>query len=181
MKRIFFILGLILLSNFVFAQQNSVEQNQRNEHVLIFHRNDGKTIRAFPLPVRMKCNFKNGISQKLILENIRNDSMIFTKYYNQQNFDCKMSDVRSVKVIETNKIFREVQFITYASVTACLGLLSTVPLFYFNPHVEGDAYGILAILFFGIPATFLSSASTVATSDAMPFVFKTDKWTLYVK
>lgn len=182
MKKLFTLFVFLIIFNFCFAQQNEDGIKYQNIKMLILKKNNDKTVRAFPLPVKMKCKFTNGITQQLILETISNDSMIFKKYYNQQNFDCKTSEIKSVTVLETRKIFREARFITAVASSALFGMLASAPFFFINKNItEGEGEIIVAGLLFGFPLAVISSASIITTSDALPFVFKTEKWKWYVK
>ncbi|MFZ4797444.1 MAG: hypothetical protein ACOYMA_08105 [Bacteroidia bacterium] len=54
----------------------------------------------YKYPKEVVCVFKDGNKQKLILEKLENDSLIFKKYYNQKNCDCTMTSVKSLRVID---------------------------------------------------------------------------------
>lgn len=53
----------------------------------------------YVLPKLVSCTFSNGINQQLILDKIKDDSLIFKKVNNEsQNFDCVYSSIKKIKI-----------------------------------------------------------------------------------
>ncbi len=148
---------------------------------IIFKKENGNAVRAFKLPLKMICTFNNGSSHHLILENIINDTLIFKKYYNQQNFDCTINSISWIDVRSPQKIVQNTLFSVSVIATSFFASLTVAGILTYNPHIEGSEVPLLAAIFFGMPATILSSVGIIANTNATPFVFDTSKWKLYVK
>lgn len=159
---------LLFIGNFCFGQQ-PIKQT-----TAIFKNEQQNSVRSYQLPLKLICKFKDGKKQNLILENIENDTLRFKKYYNQQNFDCTINSIKYIKVIQPNKIIRDIQFSVWLGITSFLTTITII-----TPFAAKDE-SILAI-FFEVPALISSTAITLYYSDALPFAFETNKWKVYVK
>lgn len=139
---------LLFINSICFAQQFN------KPTTIIFKNERGNSLRSYQLPLRIICKFKEGKAQKLILENIENDSLRFKKYYNQQNFDCTINSISSIKVISTKKIVKNVQFSFWLGMSAFLTTMTVLTI-----HTARDE-SILAV-FLEVPALISSTAITM--------------------
>ena len=165
-----------IFCSIIFSATAQVSQKAKT---IIFE--NGKRVRAFQLPTKMVCAFKDGRVQQLILENIINDTLIFKKYYNQQNFDCTLNSILRIDVNNTDRNIKKAKFITSIAATLTFATLTVAGILKYNPHYEEGDFSLLFALFLGLPATIISSVSVIANTDALPFIFETNKWKVYVK
>ena len=90
---------LLFIGNFCFGQQRIVFQKIDPNQFAPF-------TKVYSLPKSVTCTFNDGTKQRLVLESINGDSLIFRKYYNQtQSFDCVFSSLKKIKIHKKTKTF----------------------------------------------------------------------------
>lgn len=146
---------------------------------IVFELKDGSKAKEYRLPKSVTCTFNDGTKQRLVLEAVNGDSLIFRKYYNQQqNFDCIYSSLKKIRVHKSSDVLLYSTFIT-CSGTAILMIVSA---FYLSSGVQNDAGDpSLGIASFLISASVLPITGAIITGFKLPPKFKTEKWTLYAK
>ena len=165
----FFILLLSL--NLCFAQQK-----------IVFEKVDANQFSPFKkeytLPKSVTCTFKNGTKQRLVLEKVKGDSLIFQKYYNQpQNFDCVFSSLEKIKI---HKKDEEVLYVLFSGFALTTASFITIAILDNHPPVDaGDPSLGLAYLF--SMATIFPITGAIITASSFPKNYKISKWKLYAK
>jgi hypothetical protein len=159
---------LLFVGNFLFAQQR-----------IVFDLHKGKWLEEYTLPKSVTCTFKNGTKQRLVLEKVKGDSLIFRKYYNQQlSYDCLYSSLKKIKVHKKGEeITYTVFFMSLA--TSVAFLTSAVILGDSVPSDAGDpshgTAGVLVIL------TAIPFTGIIISAFNLPKHYEPTEWKLYAK
>lgn len=175
------IMKYIIAFIFYFILFSATAQYSEYAKKIIFKKENGNAIRVFKLPLKMICYFKDGKTQKLILEDIINDTLTFKKYYNQQNFDCTINSISWIEVRSSQKVFQNTLFSVSVAATLTFASLTAWGLLLASSNHEEYGYMIFPTLFVSLPATIISSFGIGLNANAIPFGFETNKWKVYVK
>ncbi len=160
MKNILLIFILLFISNFCFAQQKIVFENQTTI-----------SSRSFTLPISVTCFFKDNSQQDLLLESVHGDSLIFKKYYNlPQNFDCKYSSLEKIK-IHKNAERASAVLCAFLAISAIITIPASIVFL-----ANGNAAATTTV-----PISIVSTLGTIALVSIPNNDFETNEWRIYAK
>ena len=171
MKYFLLIISLLFAYNFCFAQQKIVFEkidDNFKDHLK----------KIYTLPKSVTCTFKNGTKQRLVLENVKGDSLIFRKYYNQkQSFDCVFSSLNAIKIYNKNEKVLYVLFNGFVVTT-----VSFIAAAIYNNHPPTDA-GDPSLSYANLfsMATIFPITGAIITAAYFPKNYNFNKWKLYAK
>ncbi|MCX6186746.1 MAG: hypothetical protein NTU43_07085 [Bacteroidetes bacterium] len=77
---------------------------QAQQKIVFLNKNKNSS-KAYSLPLSVTCTFNDGSEKRLILENVIGDSLVFKKFYNQSNFDCKYSSLIKLHIHKNGENF----------------------------------------------------------------------------
>jgi ABC-type uncharacterized transport system permease subunit len=145
--------------------------------ITLKHKNYGQT-QKFKLPVAVVCLFENGVKTNLILEQVKGDSLIFRKYYNQvHNFDCTVKDIKRIR-IKTNGENVLFPALAVTTVLTTLVVFSTISLFNQPSSDAGDPTLNFAV-FVALPISIvLIPCNIIFARQMLKKSFKTENWTI---
>ncbi len=167
MKRIELLLIFIFGFLLTHAQQKIVFVNKNN--------NNSK---SYSLPLSVTCTFKDGSKKRVILEKVIGDSLVFEKYYNQENNDCRFNSLKKIHLHKRGEIVLYTLFGTFLSSTVIFataaGYLMSAPV-----NDPGDPSHSTGVLF--IPVAAISGIGAVIFKNHLPRTYKTKDWELNEK
>jgi len=172
MKNILLIFILHFCINFCNAQQKIVFEQITPTFI-------NKIKREYLLPKSVTCTFNNGTKQRLVLEKVKGDSLIFQKYYNQtQNFDCVFSSLKKIKVHRKGENFTYVLFSGFTIFGLALTAFAVE-----NPDFVASGAADPSGFFYALIVypIVLTTTGAIITSTSFPKKYYTDEWKLYVK
>ena len=171
MNKILAVFILLFSCNFIFAQQKIVFEKIHDNFKVHLKK-------IYTLPKSVTCTFKDGTKQRLVLEKVKGDSLIFRKYYNQtQNFDCTLSSIKNIKIYNKDEKVLYVLFSGFALTT-----VSFIAAAIYNNHPPTDAGD--PSLFYANLFSFASIfpiTGAIITCAYFPKNYKLSKWKLYAK
>lgn len=145
--------------------------------ITLKHKNYGQT-QKFKLPVAVACVFVNGVKTNLILEQVKGDSLIFRKYYNQvHNFDCLVKDIKRIR-IKTNGENILFPFLVATTVFTTIAVSITYTTIVTPSSTAGDPSQMNA-MFLGVPLSIaLVICNSTFARQMLKKSFKTENWTI---
>ncbi len=162
MKRLAFL--LIFIFGFLLTQAQ--------QKIRFFKENSDCVSKTYTLPVSVTCTFADGTKKRLMLERIIGDSLVFEKYYNQENHDCKFNSLKKIHMHKRGEIILYTMKWAFACNTLIFGAGSIILLS--NPN-NGSA---LIIGLFSVPTAIVSYIGTSIFSKHLPRTYKTKIWNL---
>jgi len=163
---------ILLISNLLFAQQRIVFEK--------IHDNFKEHLKyEYNLPVSVTCTFTDGTKKRLVLEKVKGDSLIFRKYYNQnENYDCVLSSVTKIRIHKYGENFLYTLFGLSSISTPVITTFSII--LWNSVPVEAGASDQLfgAIL---IPVAVITAATAIISAKSLPRNFELKRWKMYAK
>ena len=162
---------LLFICNICFAQEKIVFEQQQATFI-------EPVKRVYTLPKSVTCTFNDGTKQRLVLERINGDSLIFQKYYNQtQNYDCIYSALQKIKIHKKGEMFL---YTLLAGFTGTTIFFLTVANILDHPQTDvGDPSKLFAVVF--RIASILPISGAVITVASFPKKYNPHDWKLYAK
>lgn len=139
---------------------------------------------SIKLPASVMCTFKNGKHKQLLLEEVKGDSLIFKKYYNDTIvYDCSYNNLKSLRFHKIGDPIYTLGTLTFGTFTAMSAslvfvsiiIVSTTDIGAAGPG-SGDAFAAFIIL--GVPLTIINGTITLLFAKGISKTLKTDKWAL---
>jgi hypothetical protein len=164
---------LLFINSICFAQQK-----------IVFEKNDSNLFAPFTkeytLPKSVHCTFKDGTQERLVLEKVKGDSLIFQKYYNKtQNYDCVFSSLKKIKIHKNGEVTLYILFVGLTGSAVTMSYLSYLG---FNTEIKDageSAPRLMAtLILFPVAITTIGAVITLAN---FPKSYKPKKWKMYAK
>ena len=144
-----------------------------------FCRKESSWKSTYKLPISVTCTFKNGQKKHLILNEIKGDSLIFEKYYNQpQVYDCSYTSLKKITI----HFWGDVVFIPlFFTSVAAAGVSFGLTLHGYNSTGEGMGSSYFVSTVFGIPATLNFVIMSLVFAEKLPRSYKPENWKMNEK
>lgn len=147
--------------------------------IVLENKNNGK-IKTIKLPASVYCEFEDGRSARLILTQVKEDSLIFKKYYNKPEiFDCKLSALQKFSFEESGDVGTHLA-LGLCAMTASFFVPLTILGSMHQSTGPGDPVQLMAIVF-GVPISIISLTGTALLISKLPKSNNKNNWFIYAK
>ena len=150
------------------------------QQTILFRTIDESGSKKYTLPNKVTCTFANGEKKQLVLTQVKGDSLIFERYYNQQqNYNCTYSSLKGIRFHKKGEAIIYTLF--GASLVALpLSVIVLSDSFVHQSTEAGDPT-VLMERIIGLPMLVIGGSTALICGGMMPKKFKPGKWTLHVR